>query len=106
MKHDELVEGVTGKNSGSKGSDIDDDIIDRVVGKEAKKPGADQGKSQDIVVDSTNLPKATGSGSAEKKKEMSNKNSASSSSSSSSEEKESKKKGGKKGENPMDGLEL
>ena len=45
VKRDELVEGVTGKNSGSKGSDIDDDIIDRVVGKEAKKPGADQGKT-------------------------------------------------------------
>src|SRR5437764_4524913 len=29
VKRDELVEGVTGKNSGSKGSDIDDDIIDR-----------------------------------------------------------------------------
>jgi len=108
VKRDELVEGVTGKNSGSKGSDIDDDIIDRVVGKEAKKPGADQGKSQDIVVDSTNLPKATasssGSGSAEKKKETGNK--SASSSSSSSEEKDSKKKAGKKGDNPMDGLEL
>src|SRR4051812_4236200 len=113
VKHDELVEGVTGKNSGSKGSDIDDDIIDRVVGKEAKKPGADQGKSQDIVVDSSNLPgKATasssGSGGGEKKKEMSNKSSASSSSSSSSsEEKDTAKKKGKKGgDNPMDGLEL
>jgi hypothetical protein len=107
VKHDELVDGVTGKNAGSKGSDIDDDIIDRVVGKEAKKPGADQGKSQDIVVDSSNLPKASGSssgGGGEKKK------AAASSSSSSSEEKESgsKKKGGKKGDssNPMDGLEL
>jgi hypothetical protein len=110
VKRDELVEGVTGKNSGSKGSDIDDDIIDRVVGKEVKKPGADQGKTKDIVVDASNLPKATastsgsGSGSGEKKKEMSNK--SSSSSSSSSEEKESKKKGGKKNDNPMDGLEL
>src|SRR3954467_904167 len=99
VKHDELVEGVTGKNSGSKGSDIDDDIIDRVVGKEAKKPGADQGKSQDIVVDSSNLPgsKATaassGSGGGEKKKEMSNKSAASSSSSSSEEKDSSKKKG-------------
>jgi len=107
MKHDELVDGVTGKNAGSKGSDIDDDIIDRVVGKEAKKPGADQGKTKDIVVDATNLPKASGSssgGGGEKKK------AAASSSSSSSEEKDSasKKKGGKKGSdsNPMDGLEL
>jgi hypothetical protein len=104
VSKDELVEGVTGKNAGSKGSDIDDDIIDRVVGKETRKPGADSGKKQDIVVDAANLPKtasATPSGSSEKKKEMSNK-----SSSSSSEEKDSgKKKGGKK-DNPMDGLEL
>jgi hypothetical protein len=110
VKRDELVEGVTGKNVTAKGSDIDDDIIDRVVGKEAKKPGADQGKTRDIVVDSSNLPKPAGSsssGGGEKKKAAS----SSSSSSSSSEEKESKdsgkKKGGKKGsDNPMDGLEL
>ena len=100
---------MTGTKAKEKGSDIDDDIIDRVVGKEVKKPGADQGKSKDIVVDASNLPKATasssGSGSGEKKKEMSNK--SSSSSSSSSEEKDSgKKKGGKKSDNPMDGLEL
>jgi hypothetical protein len=106
VKRDELVEGVTGKNSGSKGSDIDDDIIDRVVGKEVKKPGADSGKTKDIVVDSSNLPKSTGSSSGsssgEKKKEMSNK-----SSSSAGEEKDTaKKKGGKKSDNPMDGLEL
>jgi len=107
VKRDELVEGVTGKNVTTKGSDIDDDIIDRVVGKEVKKPGAEQGKTKDIVVDASNLPKATASssgssGGGEKKKEMSNK-----SSSSSSEEKDSgKKKGGKKSDNPMDGLEL
>jgi hypothetical protein len=104
VKRDELVEGVTGKNSNAKGSDIDDDIIDRVVGKETKKPGADAGKTKDIVVDASNLPKPAGGG--EKKKAA-----ASSASSSSSEEKESKdsgkKKGGKKGgDNPMDGLEL
>src|SRR5689334_5735865 len=35
VKRDELVEGVTGTNAKDrKGSDIDDDIIDRVVGKE------------------------------------------------------------------------
>jgi len=110
VKRDELVEGVTGKNSNAKGSDIDDDIIDRVVGHETKKPGADAGKTKDIVVDASNLPKAAGgssSGGGEKKKAA-----ASSSSSSSSEEKESKdsgkKKGGSKkgGDNPMDGLEL
>jgi len=107
VKRDELVEGVTGSNAKDrKGSDIDDDIIDRVVGKEVKKPGADQGKTKDIVVDSSNLPKSSSpsssSGGGEKKKEMSNK-----SSSSSSEDKDSaKKKGGKKSDNPMDGLEL
>jgi hypothetical protein len=104
VSKDELVEGVTGKNVTAKGSDIDDDIIDRVVGKETRKPGADSGKKQDIVVDAANLPKASpspsSSGSGEKKKEMSNK------SSSAAEEKDSgKKKGGKK-DNPMDGLEL
>jgi len=109
VRRDELVEGVTGKNVTTKGSDIDDDIIDRVVGKEVKKPGAEQGKTKDIVVDASNLPKSTssssgsGSGGGDKKKEMSNK-----SSSSSSEEKadSGKKKGGKKSDNPMDGLEL
>jgi len=104
VKRDELVEGVTGKNAGSKGSDIDDDIIDRVVGHETKKPGADAGKTRDIVVDAANLPKASspsGGGGGEKKKEMSNKSSAA------SEEKAAdKKKGGKKSDNPMDGLEL
>jgi hypothetical protein len=104
VRRDELVEGVTGRNNTSKGSDIDDDIIDRVVGKETKKPGTDAGKSKDIVVDAANLPKASSpssSGGGEKKKEMSNKGS------SSAEEKDSsKKKAGKKGDNPMDGLEL
>src|SRR5262245_29752248 len=108
VRKDELVEGVTGKNVTAKGSDIDDDIIDRVVGKETKKPGTEP-KGKEVVVDASNLPKqaasTSGSGGGEKKKEMSNK---SSSSSSSSEEKadSGKKKGGKKSDNPMDGLEL
>ena len=111
VKRDELVEGVTGNNAKDrKGSDIDDDIIDRVVGKEVKKPGADQGKTKDIVVDSSNLPKSSSpsssSGGGEKKKEMSNKSSSSSSSSSSEDKDSAKKKGGKKSDNPMDGLEL
>src|SRR5437764_9922070 len=39
VKRDELVEGVTGNNAKDrKGTDIDDDIIDRVVGHETKKP--------------------------------------------------------------------
>ena len=86
---------------------LDDDIIDRVVGKETKKPGTEP-KGKEVVVDASNLPKAasssSSSGGGEKKKEMGNK---ASSSSSSSEEKDSgKKKSGKKGDNPMDGLEL
>ena len=73
VKHDELVEGVTGKNSGSKGSDIDDDIIDRVVGKEAKKPAPIRARRQDIVVDSSNLPgkadgRSSGSGGGERRR--------------------------------------
>jgi hypothetical protein len=108
VRKDELVEGVTGKNVTAKGSDIDDDIIDRVVGKETKKPGTEP-KGKEVVVDASNLPKAASAsssssgGGGEKKKEMSNK-----SSSSSSEEKadSGKKKGGKKSDNPMDGLEL
>jgi hypothetical protein len=104
VSKDELVESVTGARAKEKSGDIDDDIIDRVVGKEVKKPGADSGKTKDIVVDSANLPKtasaSTGSSSSGKK-EMSNKSSAT------SEEKDTaKKKGGKKSDNPMDGLEL
>jgi hypothetical protein len=107
VSKDELVESVTGpKGNTAKGSDIDDDIIDRVVGKETKKPGTET-KGKDIVVDAANMPKtasaSSGSSSSEKKKEMSNK----SASSSSAEDKDSaKKKGGKKSDNPMDGLEL
>jgi hypothetical protein len=103
VKKDELVESVAGVKD--KGTDINDDIIDRVVGKEVRKPGTEP-KGQDIAVSASNLPKSSspssgsGSGSGEKKKEMSNK------SSSGSEEKAAdKKKGGKK-DNPMDGLEL
>jgi len=107
VKRDELVDSVTGSHAKeTKGSDIDDDIIDRVVGKETKKPGADTGKTRDIVVDSSNLPKATApasSGSSSSKKEASKKESAASA----DENKDSsKKKGGKKSDNPMDGLEL
>ena len=106
VSKDELVESVTGpKGNTAKGSDIDDDIIDRVVGKETKKPGTEP-KGKEVVVDASNLPKAasapgSSSSSGEKKKEMSNK------SSSATEDKDSaKKKGGKKSDNPMDGLEL
>src|SRR4051812_21173669 len=101
VNKDELVESVTGpKGNTAKGSDIDDDIIDRVVGKETKKPGTET-KGKDIVVDTANMPKtasaSSGSSSGEKKKEMGNK----SASSSSAEEKDtSKKKAGKKSDNP------
>src|SRR3954465_4144940 len=99
VNKDELVESVTGpKGNTAKGSDIDDDIIDRVVGKETKKPGTET-KGKDIVVDAANMPKTASassgsSSSSEKKKEMSNK----SGSSSSAEEKDTSKKkaGGKK----------
>ena len=109
VKRDELVESVTGNHAKEKGGDIDDDIIDRVVGKETKKPGADTGKTRDIVVDSSNLPKSTsssssGSSSAGGKKEASKSSSAASADD--NKEAAKKKSGGKKSDNPMDGLEL
>ena len=98
MKRDELVESVTGKDKSA--ADTNDDIIDRVVGKEVKKPGEE--KHADIVV-----PSQTGK--AVSPKEVNAKSPAASpeKSSSSSASSDSKKKGGKKSDsNPMDGLEL
>ncbi len=97
-KRDELVESVTGKDKAA--ADSNDDIIDRVVGKEVKKPGEE--KHADIVV-----PSQTGK--AVSPKDVNAKTPASSSeksSSSSASDSGSKKKGGKKSDNPMDGLEL
>jgi hypothetical protein len=48
VKHDDLVESVTAKDKSA--ADQNDDIIDRVVGKEVKKPGEE--KHADIVVPS------------------------------------------------------
>ncbi len=52
VEKDELVEAVTAKDNGG-GHDANDDIIDRVIGHETKKPGDDEGKHADIVVPST-----------------------------------------------------
>jgi hypothetical protein len=93
---DELVEAVTQKES-AKG-DINDDIIDRVTGKEVKKPGEDDGKHGNIVVPSP-------SGGSKPAKDTSAKAAASSPEKDSSASAPKKKgKGGK--ESPMDGLEL
>ncbi len=93
VEKDELVESVA--NRGKDGNDENDDIIDRVVGHETKKPGTEE--HADIVVPST-------SGKAVSPADV---NSKSSSSGSSSSEGSSKKKASKKSnDNPMDGLEL
>jgi hypothetical protein len=100
VKKDELVESVTVKETNTR--DSNDDIIDRVTGKEVKKPGSDM--PQDIKVPSPTA--SSGGGSA---KTAASKKESATSSSSSSPEKEpvsNKKKGGKKSDNPMDGLEL
>jgi hypothetical protein len=89
VEKDELVESVA--NRGKEGNDENDDIIDRVVGHETKKPGTEE--HADIVVPST-------SGKAVSPSEVN----AKSSSGSSSEG--SKKKASKKSNDPMDGLEL
>jgi hypothetical protein len=96
VKRDDLVESVTGKDKAT--ADANDDIIDRVVGKEVKKPGEE--KHADIVVPSQ-------SGKAPSPKEVNAKSPAASpEKSSASDSGGSKKKGGKKSDNPMDGLEL
>ncbi|HEX3901944.1 MAG TPA: hypothetical protein VH853_03780 [Polyangia bacterium] len=93
VEKDELVEAVATR--GKDGNDENDDIIDRVVGHETKKPGTEE--HADIVVPST-------SGRAVSPSEVNSKSGSSGSSSSSSE---SKKKASKKSnDNPMDGLEL
>jgi hypothetical protein len=95
---DELVEAVTQKES-AKG-DINDDIIDRVTGKEVKKPGEDDGKHGNIVV-----PSPSASGGSKPAKDTNAKAAASSPEKESSASSPKKKgKGGK--DNPMDGLEL
>jgi hypothetical protein len=93
VEKDELVEAVT-TNRGKEGNDENDDIIDRVVGHETKKPGTEE--HADIVVPST-------SGKAVSPSEVNSKGSSSGSSSSSES---SKKKASKKSNDPLDGLEL
>jgi hypothetical protein len=94
VEKDELVEAVS--NRGKEGNDENDDIIDRVVGKETKKPGTEQ--HADIVVPS---PSAGFTPDDDKKKTASKPSSSSASSSTS----DTSKKKGKK-DNAMDGLEL
>jgi hypothetical protein len=96
VEKDELVESVT--NRGKDGNDENDDIIDRVVGHETKKPGTEE--HADIVVPST-------SGKAVSPSAVNAKSSSGGASSSSSSSEGSKKKASKKSnDNPMDGLEL
>jgi hypothetical protein len=97
VEKDELVESVA--NRGKEGNDENDDIIDRVVGHETKKPGTEE--HADIVVPST-------SGKAVSPSAVNSKSSSGSSSGSGSSASEgSKKKASKKSnDNPMDGLEL
>jgi hypothetical protein len=96
VEKDELVESVA--NRGKEGNDENDDIIDRVVGHETKKPGTEE--HADIVVPST-------SGKAVSPAAVNAKSSSGGASSSSSSSEGSKKKASKKSnDNPMDGLEL
>jgi hypothetical protein len=91
---DALVEAVTAKGTDD-GRDANDDIIDRLTGKEVKKPGTEE-KHADIVVPSPGGSKPMKDAAA--KKDMTN-------SSSDSEKEAPAKKKGKK-ENPMEGLDL
>jgi hypothetical protein len=93
VEKDELVEAVS--NRGKDGNDENDDIIDRVVGHETKKPGTEQ--HADIVVPAAN-PNAGFTPDDDKKKASAKPSSSESSSG------ESKKKGKK--DNAMDGHEL
>lgn len=93
VEKDELVESVASR--GKEGNDENDDIIDRVVGHETKKPGTEQ--HADIVVPSS-------SGIAPSPSDVNGKSSSGSSDSSDSKKKASKKS--KASDNPMDGLEL
>jgi hypothetical protein len=97
VEKDELVESVAGPRK--EGNDENDDIIDRVVGHETKKPGTEE--HADIVVPST-------SGKAVSPAQVNAKSGSSGSASSSSSDSGSKKKASKKSnsDNALDGLEL
>ncbi len=91
---DALVEAVTAKGTDN-GRDANDDIIDRLTGKEVKKMGTEE-KHADIVV-----PSPSGS------KPMKDAASKSSPAAAPAAEKEpASKKKGKKDSNPMEGLDL
>jgi hypothetical protein len=92
---DALVEAVTAKGTDD-GRDANDDIIDRLTGKEVKKPGTEE-KHADIVVPSPGGSKPMKD--AASKKEMTNASSAA------PEKEPAAKKKGKK-ENPTEGLDL
>jgi hypothetical protein len=93
-KGDSLVEAVTAKDDS--GRDANDNIVDRLTGREVKKPG-DEEKHADIVVPSP----VKGPTPAE----VNGKSSGSSSSSAAAPEKENKKKAASK-KSDTDGLEL
>jgi hypothetical protein len=95
--HDSLVDAVTAKDDN--GRDSNDNIIDRLTGKEVKKPGEDDGKHADIVVPSPTHGGPTAA-------EVNGKSPASSPASSPEKEPASKKKGASKKNDALDGLEL
>ncbi|MDB4979523.1 MAG: hypothetical protein JWM82_275 [Myxococcales bacterium] len=95
--HDSLVEAVTHKDDN--GRDSNDNIIDRLTGKEVKKPGEDDGKHADIVVPS---PTHGGPSAAE----VNGRSTGSSPSAAPEKEPASKKKGASKKNDALDGLEL
>ncbi|HZL18612.1 MAG TPA: hypothetical protein VFG23_12795 [Polyangia bacterium] len=94
VETDPLVEAIANRG-GKESADENDDIIDRVTGKETKKPGTES--HDDIVVPSTGNAASSAGG-----------NSRSGSSGSSASTSESKKKGKKSGgsDSTTDGLEL
>jgi hypothetical protein len=94
--HDSLVDAVTAKDDN--GRDSNDNIIDRLTGKETKKPGEEE-KHGDIVVPS---PTHGGPSAAE----VNSKSSAAASSPSPEKEPAAKKKGAAKKNDALDGLEL
>ena len=99
VEKDPLVEAVSTR--GKDGNDENDDIIDRVTGKETKKPGTEQ--HADIVVPSQS-GKAPTPAEVNAKSKASSSSSSSTSTSSDSGSKKKSKKGGSEG--ITDGLEL
>jgi hypothetical protein len=92
-KGDALVDAVTAKDSNDR--DANDNIIDRITGKEVRKPG-DEEKHGDITVPSPSKSKAATPAQT---------SSPSAAPAPAQDQKKDKGKG-KKGGGPMDGLEL